>query len=144
MCTKGTFLSQYKHFYVESLEKINEPFSSPLTKYHHYEIEKIQNRKQSQTFVRCWDTFKNCLLHQNIAPIQSDIMDFLQMLQWISEFVLQSIGKANKTKFEEIKLDLDLEHFHEVQAALWNFPPFDKVPIDYSPNWSQEVVLTSL
>ena len=107
-----------KVFYLNCLEEIASTFSSPLTLIHQDKLKQLLDLQQNHISPVQWEEFRlSSPYSDNVFP---QIAAAVQLLLWISEYVLLSVGNDLASR----KLSFDISKFQECQQHYSDFPPF--------------------
>ena len=125
--------------YLKSLEDICASFSDPLTLTHETKLKRLHHLKTSHATTEIWSSFSNSLFRNAPISTNSIVMEVLNILTWISEYVLRSICDQ-----VEKSVSFSIMQFRQIQTLALSLTPFDATSNLFREECSDEDIRTSL
>lgn len=137
--TRTMSLKGQRHFYLNALEDIVAAFS-PLTLYHSLLLKEINSLKQMPSFPEQWESFHTTDILNESIPIDPSVLQVLEKLHWLAEFILSSVGESTA----ERKLSFCLTQFRQVQLCLSSYKPFYSIAVEHQTKITDSILLQCL
>ena len=126
----------YRRFYLNALEEIDQSFSQPLSLYHVMLQKEVANIRSCPQFLLQWECFKNS--KSSLGDCCSNVvLPYLKVLTSIMEYVLCAVGDAVAARY----LGFSLDQFRKVQMLLVSKEPFHSIAVAHDLHTSDSNLL---